>query len=230
MALHIVIVGAGVIGASTAMHAAALGARVTVIDREYPAAGSSSLSLGVFNRQTPHPQELELRIRSIELLGRLQAQDDLPLERHGYLRLARREEDLERLRAALGIQREHGYVDGRLLDAAGIGELVPHMRTDDVCGALYGSDDGTFDGHLVCAAYLARAAADGAVLRVRTELLDIDRGGDVLTLATTAGAIECDRVVNAAGPWAARVGEISVPPARSTTSATRSRWPNSLDP
>lgn len=206
--LHIVVVGAGATGSSVAMHAAALGAHVTLIDRGYPASGSSSLSLGVFNRQTPDAQELALRIRSIEFLDALERQDGLPLERTGYLRLARRPADLDRFRAAVKCQRDLGYAGGEILDVEAVGRLVPDLRTDDLCGALRGHDDGTFDGHLVCGAYIERAQRDGAELRVRTELLGADLGSDTIRLVTSGGEIKCDRVVNAAGAWASGVGRL----------------------
>jgi sarcosine oxidase subunit beta len=208
MAAHVVVVGAGAVGASAAMYAAGLGAEVTLIEREYPASGSSSLSLGVFNRQTTHPEELELRIRSIELLRKLERDGDLPLEQTGYLRLARRPGDMERFAETLERQVALGYDGGRLLDAAGVADRVPDLRTDDIFGGLYGDEDGTFDGHLVCGAYIAAAEAEGARLRVRTALTGADRGGDRITLQTTTGEIECDRVINAAGAWAGKVGEI----------------------
>ncbi len=208
MPLHVAVIGGGAIGMSAAMHAAALGARVTILEREYPASGSSSLSLGVFNRQTPNLQELELRIRSVELLDDLHRRVGLPLERNGYLRLARRPEDLERFRQTVDAQRELGYGGGRVLDPGELRALVPQLRCDDLAGALHGSDDGGFDGHLVCAAYQQQAEASGARLLVRSPVTDVDRRAGTIMLATPTGTIECDRVVNAAGPWASQVGDL----------------------
>lgn len=206
MPLQIGVVGAGAIGLSVATWAARLGAAVTVIDREYPAAGSSGLSLGVFNRQTPDQHELELRIRSVAELERLEKEADLPLPRCGYVRLARREADLSRLRATLEAQRALGYTEARVLDPDGLCALVPDLRSDDLVGGLYGPSDGTFDGHLLCAALQSEAEDMNVELRVRTPLQGADLEGRRIALVTPDGKIECDRVVNAAGAWAPQVG------------------------
>jgi sarcosine oxidase subunit beta len=207
MTVRVAVIGGGVIGMSAAMHAAALGARVTVLERDYPASGSSSLSLGVFNRQTPDLLELELRIRSIALLEEL-ARDGLPLDRHGYLRLARRPEQLDRFRETVAAQCALGYTGGRVLDRDELQALMPSLRCDDLSGALYGGDDGGFDGHLVCAAYQERAEALGVRVRVRSPVTAVERGGDAIVLVTPQDRIECDRVINAGGAWAMRIGEI----------------------
>jgi sarcosine oxidase subunit beta len=206
--LHVAVIGAGAIGMSVAMHAAELGAEVTIVEREYPASGSSSLSLGVFNRQTPDPIELELRVRSIELLDDLGNADALPLGRIGYVRLAREPDQLERFATAVEAQRALGYHGGRVVDAAELRALVPALNCDDLVGALYSADDGTFDGHLVCAAYQRRAEAAGARLVVRAPVGAVDVRADGIRLRTPAGEIRCDRLVNAAGPWAGKVGEL----------------------
>jgi sarcosine oxidase subunit beta len=206
--LHVAVVGAGAIGMSVAMHAAELGADVTIVERGYPASGSSSLSLGVFNRQTPDSVELELRVRSIELLDELARTDGLPLERIGYLRLARAPEQLERFAAAVDAQRALGYHGGRVVDAAELPAFVPGLNCDDLVGALYGADDGALDGHLVCAAYQRRAEAAGARLLVRAPVDAVDVRADGIRLRTPAADIRCDRLVNAAGPWAGKVAEL----------------------
>jgi sarcosine oxidase subunit beta len=205
---HVAVIGAGAIGMSVAMHAAELGARVTVLEREHPASGSSSLSLGVFNRQTPDPIELQLRVRSVELLEELARTHGLPLERIGYVRLARDREQLERFAATVEAQRALGYPGGRVVDATQLRALVPGLNCDDVAGGLYGADDGAFDGHLVCAAYQRRAEAAGARVLVRAPVEAFEARRDGIHLRTPAGDVRCDRLVNAAGPWAGKVAEL----------------------
>lgn len=47
---NVVVVGAGVAGLSAAVHAARLGAQVTILEQRTLSAGSSGLSAGIFNR------------------------------------------------------------------------------------------------------------------------------------------------------------------------------------
>lgn len=205
---RVAVIGAGAIGMSAAMSAGELGARVTVLEQAHPAAGSSSLSLGVFNRQTPNLDELALRISSVALLERIAADGALPLERDGYLRLARRPEDVARFERTVAAQRELGYDGARVVDPDELHRIVPDLEVGDLAGALYGADDGTFDGHLVCAAYQARAEAFGARVIGRATVVGADVRADGIVLRTAQGDVACDRVINAAGPWAQKVGRL----------------------
>jgi glycine/D-amino acid oxidase-like deaminating enzyme len=65
MKRHVVIIGAGVIGASIAYHLSQLGMRVTVLDADGPAAGASGASDSAVSIATKSPGELmELAIHS----------------------------------------------------------------------------------------------------------------------------------------------------------------------
>jgi sarcosine oxidase subunit beta len=203
---RVVVVGAGAAGLSAALHAAELGGeRVVVIDRSHPASGSSGLSAGIFNRQTPNLLELELRCFSVEVFGRLERAGELPLERSGYVRVARDEGDMDSFALAVQAQHRLGVTDAQLLDRGALARMLPWMETRDCAGALWGPSDGHLDGHLLCAAYLARATALGVELRTRTRLVGADVRGESLLLSTDRGSLECDVVINAAGPWAAQV-------------------------
>ncbi len=206
--MRVAIIGAGATGLSAASAVAKLGAEVTVLEREYPASGSSSLSLGVYNRQTPNPIDLELRIRSVTELERLVEEADLPLVRCGYVRLARTPEHVELLERTQARQRELGYRETEIWDAATLAARVPGIEVGDLCGGLYGPGDGTFDGHMVCAAYLQEAERHGAVLKVKTPLEAATLSGGEIVLETPREEIRCDRVINAAGAWAGVVGEL----------------------
>lgn len=206
--MKIAVIGAGATGLAAASAAAGLGAEVVVLEREYPASGSSSLSMGVYNRQTPNPIDLELRIRSIAELDRIAAEGDLSLERTGYVRLARSSEHIELLERARVKQRELGYLEGEIWDAAKLAERIPGIETGDLAGGLYGPGDGTFDGHLICGAYLEEAERHGAVLKVKSALEGATVTDGEIILRTAREEIRCDRVINAAGAWAGAVGEI----------------------
>lgn len=204
-----IVIGAGAAGLATAAALAERGAAVTVVEADNVATGSSGLSAGVFNRQTPNRIEQELRCHTVAVLTDLERAGALPLERIGYVRVATTADDLARLRATEVRGRELGVDDARIVDPGELARIVPGMRVDDVAGGLYCPSDGHLDGHLLCAAYLARAEAAGARLRSRTRVdgLDVtDRGAIV---AIGGERIACDVVVNAAGPWAGRVAAMA---------------------
>jgi sarcosine oxidase subunit beta len=175
-----------------------------VLERHHPAAGSSGLSAGIFNRQTPNELEQELRCFSVGRFSDLE-QAGLRLERIGYVRIARSGDDLDRYALAAAREQALGVEDARLLDRSELARLVPGMRCDDFAGGLWCPSDGHLDGHELCAAYETLARAAGVDVRHRTALIGGSHRADGVELETSAGRMRCDVAVNAAGPWAGQV-------------------------
>lgn len=204
----IAVVGAGVAGLSAALRAAELGCEVTVIEREHPAAGSSGLSAGVFNINSTEPLQVEVRVQTRALLDRFERENGLPLARIGYLRLARNEAHVAMFERVIALQRELGVEPSRILDPARVRALVPDLRVDDLIAAIHNPRDGHMDGPLLCGVLAERAEAAGAAVLHRTGLIGHERARGRHRLLTEAGPVVADIVVNAAGPWAAAVGDL----------------------
>lgn len=67
--MKVAVVGAGVLGISTALHLLQRGAEVTVIEAVGPGAGTSSRGAGLVSEGAWHPTSLQLIQRSIDLLA-----------------------------------------------------------------------------------------------------------------------------------------------------------------
>ena len=212
MTPDVVVIGAGVAGLSAAVRLAELGCRrVTVLERRSVASGSSGLSAGIFNRAGFDLAHTEVRVASCAMIDRLERDHGLHASRIGYLRLASDEATLERFRASIALVGEvsERAPDVRLLAPDEIAEVAPDLRVDDLAGALWSPRDGHTDGSLVCSVLAEVAQAGGVDLRPNTELVAAEPHGDEgHLLRTTRGDVRCDRVVNAAGPWAGHVGDL----------------------
>ncbi|HXC23288.1 MAG TPA: FAD-binding oxidoreductase [Solirubrobacteraceae bacterium] len=200
------VVGAGAIGLSSALELARRGSEVTVIEARHVAAGSSGLSVGIIETQYLDRLDIELRVRAMRAFEWLEREHGLTVVRNGYLRLGHDSASCVAFERSVQIQRELGVRCAEVLDRAEIERLVPDMRTDDLQAGLLGRGDGFLDGHLYCGLLAELAVRAGARLRLATELLGAEpltSGG--LRLETSGGELECDIVVDAAGPWAAKV-------------------------
>lgn len=204
----VAVVGGGVAGLSTALAAAELGCEVTVIERDRLASGSSSRSAGIFNTCTTEPLLLEVRVRTRELLERFERENGLILERIGYLRLARSAAHVEMFEDLIDLQRELGAAPAEIVDAGRLLEVVPDLRTDDLLAAIYNASDGRMDGRALCGVFAERAEAAGATVIQGTGVVAAERVNGRHRLLTERDAVEVDVVVNAAGPWASRVGDL----------------------
>src|SRR3954452_17517159 len=116
----VVVVGAGVVGASCAYFLAAAGVKVRLYDRSFIASGSSGSCEGnVLAWDKERERELPLALRSADLWQRLahELPDDFEYDRKGSVVVAETEAELiasaERARVLAGLG-----VDGEVLDAA----------------------------------------------------------------------------------------------------------------
>ena len=233
MTAKVGVIGAGVIGLSTAYHLTQLGVTdVLVLDRSHIASGSSGRSVGMVETQYREPLDIALRVLSSRMFNQFEVEHGLRITRNGYLRIGHSEADVRAFTRSAEIQHELGVADAVVLDGAEVGRRFPELRTDDVAAALYGPSDGFIDGHLYANLLAELVEGGGARVIQQTGVLAarvLANGQHELT--TTDGTLACEFVVNAAGPWAEKIG--SSPPDVNTRRATASRGaqhPSSTDP
>ena len=159
----VVIVGAGVIGCSTAYHLAAGGiVDVAVVEMGQVGSGSTSKSAAMLSLQFCH-DELSAAMAQLSYAHYMQFEQEIgvPIDfkRTGWLSVATAGDAAELLEGArmlngLGIATE-------VLDPAEIRRRYPEIRTDDLAVGTFGPDDGPFDPHMIVWGYARRAMALG---------------------------------------------------------------------
>lgn len=207
---RVAIVGAGALGLSTALHLAEAGQfEVTVVEAEHIAEGSSSRSIGIIETQYMNEFDIAVRAFGLRFAKKLAATDGLHFNTNGYLRLGDSEQALESYARSIDLQRKHGVDDARVLDKAEIAKLIPQLEMGDRIGGLYGPSDGYVDGHLFSNAMGDIARRHGATILQKAKLLGASSGsGGEFALQTSRGEVIADIVVNAAGGWAGKVGDV----------------------
>jgi glycine/D-amino acid oxidase-like deaminating enzyme len=211
-AYDVVVVGAGIVGASCAHRLAETGLSVCVIDRGAVVSGTTGAGEGniLVSDKEPGP-ELDLALLSLRLWHGLA--ETLPeaveIDTKGGIIVSSSEAGLAAILAAAEHQRAHGIV-ADVVDRARLEELEPHLSPAVLGGVSYPQDMQVQP--MLAAAYLLRAArAVGAVVRPRTRMVGLDRtaSGAVSGVRTDAGAIACRYVVNAAGTWGGEVASLA---------------------
>ncbi len=207
----VIVIGAGVIGASCAYHLALAGRSVMVAEAfGGPAEGSTGRSFASIRSQWADPLNIEMSWRSVRVFRSFPASHgiDVGYRPTGYLLLvpdAQWQAQLE----AVGLQRAHGIpVD--VLDTQQAARITP-FAPDGIAGATWGPADGVVDPHLVTRAYLDLARAAGAQVRYRCRIRRIEPAADTgwEVTAGTGPAWRAEYVVNAAGGWAGEVAALA---------------------
>jgi len=208
----VVIIGGGVVGTSTAYHLAKRGYRdVVVLEKDLLASGSTGKCAGGIRQQFSSESNIKISMESVRFFERFpeEMEAEIDFRQHGYLFLATTEADWEDFQANVSLQRSLG-LEVNLLSPAEIREIAPYLCLDDVIGGTFCPTDGYADPHSVAMGFAKEARRLGARIYERTEALGIKtRGGKVEGVVTDKGEIATPVVVNAAGPWAAQVGQMA---------------------
>ena len=209
---EVVIVGAGIMGVSTAYHLARLGVGpVIVLERDTVCSGSTALASGGIRHQYANRLGVELTTHSIVTYERFRDEFgvDPNFRQHGYLILIGSEDELATARRSVALQQSLG-VNVELLDAAATRALCPYLNTADLLGATYTPRDGYADPYLCTTAIAARARDLGVTIKQQHEVRGFIRAGDrVLGVTTAAGSFEARATVIATGAWSGVVGRLA---------------------
>lgn len=206
----VIVIGAGVQGASLAFHLASRGARVTVVERSTVAAGATGRSSGLVRIHYDLLAETRLAWASYpwfrdwsERVG-----GECGFTRTGFLWIEPAAGGA-RLRANVASHRDLG-VETSVVEADEIGRIAPALAVDGDEVAAYEPGSGYADPSGTAAAFLRAARDRGARLVQGAEVTAIPvTGGRVTGVTTTRGAFSAPVVVNAAGAWAARVAALA---------------------
>ena len=223
--VDLAIIGGGVIGCATAFFAARAGLRVVVLER-HAALGTltTPASTGAFRLQFDNPEEIAAVREGIVLFDGFAERTgldgwDLGLRHGGYLFCSLTDATLERSRRIVARQRDWGLSDVELLTGDEVRARWAWVSAD-VLGARYRAADGWLDPKRLTAGFAVAAsnpgripdgvAGGGATFVTRAGVTAIRVAGDrVRGLATTRGDVATDRVVVAAGPFAAHVAAMA---------------------
>ena len=220
---NVVIIGGGVMGASTAYHLAAAGAgKVILLEKEpYFGQGATGRCAGGVRYQFATEINVQLSIASLAMLDRFEEDTGQnPLYRKcGYLFVLTNEAEVEQFKSNIAMQKLLG-VETEWLSADEVRARLPMMRFDDALAGTIHPNDGLADPNSVVMGYIQRARQLGVTALTEIEVLDIDTASNgVRGVVTSAGTIDTRIIVNAAGPWVSLIGsmvglEIPITPIR----------------
>jgi sarcosine oxidase subunit beta len=208
---EVVIIGAGVIGASVAYHLAKQGCDSVLVIESHrePGLGSTSKATGGFRAQFGSEINVRLSLLSRKKLVRFEEElgVDSGYRPCGYLFLASDEAQLEVLRDAQDIQKAAGLDEAREVTPSEAMDSNPAVRVDDLVGGIFCPTDGFIRPMQILRGYVEGATRLGVRFEYGVEQrgLRMDGLDRISAVRTSGGDIAAGSVVNAAGAWAASV-------------------------
>jgi sarcosine oxidase, subunit beta len=210
---NVVVIGGGVMGASTAYHLALQGERDVVLLEKQPffGQGATGRCAGGIRYQFSTAINVRLSQLSLPMLGQFEAETGqaIDLQWPGYLFLLTNETDVARFRHNVAMQRDLG-VETEWLTPEEVWRRVPQLEAGDVLAATYHGGDGLADPNGVVAGYIRAGQREGVRAFTDAPVTGIAvSGGRIAGVETPLGRIACDVVVNATGPWADPVSRLA---------------------
>ena len=205
----VVVIGSGVIGASVAYYNAKEGLKVILVDKGDLAEGTSSKCDGNVLISDKEPGfDVKFAKASQDMFPELSKELDYDIEwtQKGSLFVMDNEEELEVAKkfcadmVALGMPM-------RMLDKKEVHEDEPFLA-EDVPGGLETKSDGSVYPMGLCYGLALQAEKLGAELSLHNAVTGIDQTADGLLVHTEKEDILAKNVVNCAGVWAPKIGEM----------------------
>jgi glycine/D-amino acid oxidase-like deaminating enzyme len=194
---HVLIVGAGIVGASIAWHLARAGARTTVMDARETGGVASRNSWAWINASWGNPEPyFRLRVRAMDEWRRLE--QEVQNLRVAWVGSLLWELPPEQLRSFQVNHAAWGY-DIRSVERAEVRRIEPHLA-DPPELALHAPAEGAVEPLAATQTLLAAAQILGATVIANNPVHSLNlRAGHAVGVATSAGSLDANEIVIASG-------------------------------
>jgi len=206
-----IVIGAGLVGACSALSLVNAGLRVLVLDRGPVASGTTGAGEGNILVSDKEPSaELTLALRSRDAWFEINTDigGGFELEDKGGVVVSRSEKGISDLKKLSAIQAQHG-IEVVELDAKGIKAIEPHI-SDSVEYAVLYPQDAQCQPMLAAAQIMRAVKKRGGAFIQGENVKSIDvKSGKVVGLTTQKNTYTCPIVINATGTWAGEIAKMA---------------------
>lgn len=206
----VIIVGAGVQGASLAFHLAQRGIKPLVLEKQFVAAGATGRSSGLVRMHYDVRQDTQLAWVSFQYFRNWKEMvgGECGFTRTGFLQFVA-PADLETLKANVAMHQQIG-VPELLIEAEDVKRLAPSFAADDIQLAAYEPESGYAMPSDTAASLMSAARERGARLIQGCSVSGlVIQGGRIAAVQTSQGEFSAPVVVNAAGAWAGKINAMA---------------------
>lgn len=201
----VIIIGAGVIGASVARELSRYQVKACVLEREEDVCcGTSKANSGIVHAgydAMPGTQKAKFNLLGNKMMGKLSEELDIPFQRKGSLVICNQEAEIENLQAIYRRGVENGVQGLQILTRKEVLKMEPQV-SDSVVAALYASTAGIVCPFELNLGLAENAYDNGIEFHFQVVVEHIEKQQKGYRIHTNQGTYETYCVVNAAGVYA----------------------------
>ena len=208
MTPDVLIIGGGLMGASTALQLAKRDQKVLVLEKDAPGRHASGVNAGGLRQLNRHPAEIPLTVEAAKLWRNIRelVDSDCDARFTGQLRVAENHQDLQLLQQRADLVRSLGYTHETIIDRDELFRLVPVLSRHCV-GALYCREDGYARPYHTLTAFRRKAQSLGVTFLAGNKVGGVERTNDLWQVQTPLGHYQAPILVNCAGAWANQIAK-----------------------
>ena len=203
-----VVIGAGIIGMTTAYYLSDTGAKIAVIDKSYMGSGSTGRCIAGIRQQFSTTTSIGVMKESVSLFSQMKDEFGFSVEfsKSGYLLMAHSEELLSTFESNVKVQRKEG-VNVSLLSPKETLSIVPKLNTQGLLGAAYCPDDGQAYPFSILRGYKTKIDEKKGDFFFYNPVETIQKPKNFLLSLKDGTIIEANKVLLSAGPWTRDFGK-----------------------
>jgi sarcosine oxidase subunit beta len=206
----IIVIGAGIMGSSSAFQLAQRGLKVALLDKKSIGEGPTGQSSAIIRQHYSNELTARMALHSLRVFQNFGdwVGEQCGFRRTGFVVLVEAK-DRAGLEANVELQRRVG-IHTELLSPEALREVLPRMQAADLVEAAYEPESGYADPYQTVNAYARAARRLGVSIFQETEVTGIRfAGGRVAGVDTSRGEFSAAQVLNTAGAWGARVARLA---------------------
>ncbi len=206
----VIIIGAGIMGCSSAYHLARRGLNVALLERGIIGEGPSGESSAIIRQHYSNELTARMALHSLRVFQNFRDQigGECGFTETGVVMLVG-EKDHTGLKANVDLQQSVG-IRTNIIDAQTLRDIMPGIRVPDTIAASYEPEGGYADPYLTVTAFAQAAARKGVEILQETEVIDILFNGEVVSgVRIPTGVMHAPIVVNTAGAWGAHIASMA---------------------
>lgn len=208
----LIIIGAGVTGASIARRLARYQLKILVLEKENDVSmGASKANSAIIHGGYAEPHsELRGRIcyEGRKEFKKLNEELNFGFLENGSLVLAFDKEDEKELEKLMDMGLENGLDDIEIIDQAKLREIEPNV-SDKAISALYCKGAGLCSPYEYVIALMENAVYNGVELKLESRVTNIEKNGEIFTVTNESGeSFESHFIINASGLEGAKISQM----------------------